>query len=55
MGNYDYTIQHRSGQLMGHVDTLSRYPVVSILDSENSDQIVGLVNPGDIDMQLQIT
>lgn len=55
LGNYDYTIQHRSGQLMGHVDTLSRYPMVTITNSENSDQIIALVNPDDIDMQLQIT
>lgn len=44
--NYHYTIQHRSGRLMSHVDALSRIP-------SNQNQISG-INPDDIDFQLQL-
>lgn len=45
--NYHYSIQHRSGNLMNHVDALSRNPFCS-------DQFVSAVNSDDIDFQLQL-
>lgn len=41
--NYNYTIHHRSGSSMGHVDALSRCDVISFVQAE------------DVDFQLQIT
>lgn len=41
--NYNYTIHHRSGVSMGHVDALSRCHVVAIVQSD------------DVDFQLQAT
>lgn len=57
--NYDYTIRHRSGSLMGHVDALSRCPPF-VKSSEPSvtseaEQVISIVNSDDVDMQLQIT
>ena len=44
--NYHYTIQHRNGKLMSHVDALSRIP-------NNPNLIVSGISPDDIDFQLQ--
>lgn len=40
---YNYKIKHRSGSLMNHVDTLSRYPIVATIDAL------------DLDFQLRVT
>lgn len=45
--NYHYSIQHRNGKFMNHVDALSRIP-------SNSGQIVSAVSPDDVDFQLQL-
>lgn len=41
--NYNYTIHHRSGSNMGHVDALSRCDVIAFVQAE------------DVDFQLQVT
>jgi len=66
LANYNYTLKHRSGKYMTHVDTLSRYPsalnenfeyepVVNIQGRDNKDQIVSVIDSDDINLQLQIT
>lgn len=56
--NYNYSVQHRSGSLMGHVDALSRCPPREDRCSDGSmgsDRIISVVNADDVDLQLQIT
>lgn len=48
--NFHYTIQHRSGQRMGHVDALSR-----CVPSNDSDLTISVVHPNDINFQIQVT
>lgn len=54
MQKFDFNIKHRSGKLMGHVDTLSRYPIASMKIANDSDELVAVIDPTDIDLQLQI-
>lgn len=54
MQKYDFKIKHRSGTLMGHVDTLSRYPIASMEIVDCSEKTIALIDPTDIDLQLQI-
>lgn len=54
---FNFTIKHRSGNLMSHVDTLSRYPIAPIEIVEHSDKSgnqIAMIDPTDIDLQLQI-
>lgn len=51
---FDYTIKHRSGDKMAHVDALSRYPIEDKENHESSENMVAMIDPTDIDLQLQI-
>lgn len=35
--NYDYNVRHRRGELMAHVDALSRIPAVAVIDGSDVD------------------
>lgn len=52
LDNYDYTIKHRSGSLMNHVDALSRYHPISVDKSIPHDNLIAAINYEDIDIQL---
>lgn len=54
LDRFDFTIKHRSGILMGHVDTLSRYPMAQIEVDGDSNGRIALIDPTDVDVQLQI-
>lgn len=54
MQKFDFMIKHRSGTLMGHVDTLSRYPIAPMKITDNSEKLIAVIDPTDIDLQLQI-
>lgn len=51
---YNYTIQHRSGNLMNHVDTLSRYFCKPINENKHAP-IISVIDSDDVDLQLQMT
>lgn len=41
--NYDYTIRHRRGELMSHVDALSRIPLIAAIDSIDVDTNIQII------------
>lgn len=45
--NYNYTISHRAGKNMTHVDALSRV-------EDESHEMIGVIDSEDLDFQLQI-
>lgn len=53
LDHYDYTIKHRSGSLMGHVDALSRYHPISNENFVPQDKMISIINYEDIDIQLR--
>lgn len=53
--NYNYTIIHRKGTDMGHVDALSRPPLASLIYEHDSDLHSLFVQNDDIDFYLHAT
>ena len=51
---YNFTVKHRSGNLMSHVDTLSRYPMAPIEVIDDSNKQIAVIDPTDLDLQMQI-
>lgn len=57
--NYDYTVSHRNGKYMSHIDALSRYPTlcselkyepkISVQENENKDHTVSVIDIDDIE------
>lgn len=45
--NYDYRVKHRRGELMGHVDVLSRKPVIAAVDANEVDVNIQISRPSD--------
>lgn len=57
LDKFEFTIKHRSGSLMSHVDTLSRYPIAQMevdQNDNNPNEQIALIDPTDVDIQLQI-
>lgn len=48
--NYDFTIQHRPGKRMGHVDALSRCQSVLTIESNSFDRILSIQQDRDPDI-----
>lgn len=45
LGEYDFSISHRKGSIISHVDALSRYPVSSASDTQKNTVLCAYLSP----------